>query len=50
MRPPTTPPEHVPGGEAVARLVEAGAFPFDGTHRDFAPPADWPLPPLPARP
>ncbi|CAM5515591.1 DUF402 domain-containing protein [Streptomyces viridifaciens] len=38
------------GGEAVARLVEAGAFPFDGTHRDFAPPADWPLPPLPARP
>ncbi|MCX4748770.1 DUF402 domain-containing protein [Kitasatospora sp. NBC_01287] len=37
-------------GERVAALVEAAAFPFDGTWCDYTPPADWTLPPLPAPP
>ncbi|GGZ09212.1 DUF402 domain-containing protein [Streptomyces nitrosporeus] len=31
-------------GAAVARLAEAGAFPFDGTWCDFRPPSHWTLP------
>ncbi|MFI8433500.1 DUF402 domain-containing protein [Streptomyces sp. NPDC079020] len=37
-------------GERVARLAEAGAFPFDGTWCDFRPPRHWRTPPLPPRP
>lgn len=28
-------------GESVVRLVEAGAFPFDGTYADFRPDPSW---------
>jgi hypothetical protein len=31
-------------GERVAALVEAGAFPFDGTWTDFRPDPDWEIP------
>ncbi|MFZ3472463.1 DUF402 domain-containing protein [Streptomyces sp. 4.24] len=37
-------------GERVAALVEAAAFPFDGTWCDFRPPASWTVPTLPALP
>lgn len=37
-------------GERVAALVEAAAFPFDGTWCDFRPPASWTVPDLPALP
>ncbi|MFG2039944.1 DUF402 domain-containing protein [Dactylosporangium sp. NPDC048998] len=36
-------------GERVAADVEAGAFPFDGTWRDFRPGPSWPVPRLPER-
>jgi hypothetical protein len=35
-------------GERVIALVEAGAFPFDGTWTDFRPDPAWPAPALPA--
>jgi Protein of unknown function (DUF402) len=35
-------------GERVIKLVEAGAYPFDGTHTDFRPDPSWPAPRLPA--
>jgi hypothetical protein len=35
-------------GERLAKAAEAGAFPFDGTWRDFTPPAGWALPVRPA--
>jgi Protein of unknown function (DUF402) len=31
-------------GERVVKLIESGAFPFNGTRQDFQPPAAWPLP------
>jgi Protein of unknown function (DUF402) len=31
-------------GERVAKLIEAGEFPFDGTWCDFAPDPAWPVP------
>jgi predicted RNA-binding protein associated with RNAse of E/G family len=34
-------------GERVIKDIEAGAFPFDGTWRDFGPGPAWPLPALP---
>jgi hypothetical protein len=34
-------------GERLASLVEAGAFPFDGTWCGFRPDASWTVPPLP---
>lgn len=34
-------------GERLASLAEAGKFPFDGTHIDFRPPAEWQIPGLP---
>ena len=35
-------------GERVVKIIEAGEFPFDGTHTDFRPPPDWGPLPLPA--
>jgi hypothetical protein len=35
-------------GERLVKLVEAGAFPFDGTYTDFRPDPSWPEPHLPA--
>jgi hypothetical protein len=35
-------------GERVIKLVEAGVYPFDGTHTDFRPGPSWPVPELPA--
>ncbi|MFD4033385.1 DUF402 domain-containing protein [Streptomyces sp. NPDC058637] len=32
-------------GERVARLADAGTFPFDGSWCDFRPPAHWTTPP-----
>lgn len=29
-------------GERLTKLIEAGDFPFDGTHTDFRPDPDWP--------
>jgi hypothetical protein len=37
-------------GSRVAARAEAGAFPFDGTWRDFRPDPAWPLPKLPPDP
>ncbi|GAA3510939.1 DUF402 domain-containing protein [Streptosporangium album] len=37
-------------GERVTGLIEAGAFPFDGSWCDFTPPATWGLPGLPTEP
>lgn len=37
-------------GERAVSLIEAGAFPFDGSWCDFCPPETWGLPELPARP
>lgn len=37
-------------GVRVTALVEAAAYPFDGTRCDFRPPAAWTLPPLPELP
>jgi hypothetical protein len=34
-------------GERMAKLVDAGAFPFDGTWCDFRPDPSWPVPVLP---
>jgi hypothetical protein len=34
-------------GERVIKLIEAGAYPFDGTHIDFRPDPSWPTPALP---
>jgi hypothetical protein len=34
-------------GERVIKLVEAGAYPFDGTCTDFRPDPAWPAPALP---
>jgi predicted RNA-binding protein associated with RNAse of E/G family len=31
-------------GRRVIELIEAGAFPFDGTWTDFRPDPDWPVP------
>jgi hypothetical protein len=31
-------------GHRVAKMIEAGAFPFDGTWTDFRPDPDWPVP------
>jgi hypothetical protein len=33
--------------EHVAALAAAGAYPFDGTHRDFRPEPEWGMPALP---
>jgi hypothetical protein len=35
-------------GERVVKEIEAGAFPFDGTHCRFRPDPDWAAPRLPA--
>lgn len=35
-------------GERVIELVEAAAYPFDGTYLDFRPDPAWPVPTLPA--
>lgn len=35
-------------GERVIKLVEAGAYPFDGSYTDFRPEPSWPRPSLPA--
>lgn len=35
-------------GERVIKLIEAGAYPFDGTGTDFRPDPTWPQPALPA--
>ncbi|MFR9779796.1 DUF402 domain-containing protein [Micromonospora sp. MS34] len=37
-------------GERLVELIEAGAYPFDGTHIDFRPDPAWPLLRLPAPP
>ncbi|MFD5818408.1 DUF402 domain-containing protein [Streptomyces sp. NPDC127038] len=37
-------------GKEVARLAEAGRFPFDGRWCDFRPSSDWGLPDRPAEP
>ncbi|MET8742754.1 DUF402 domain-containing protein [Streptomyces sp. NPDC004728] len=37
-------------GASVARLAEAGTFPFDGTWCDFRPPPSWTTPPRPPVP
>lgn len=37
-------------GDAVARLAEAGTFPFDGSWCDFRPPSAWTTPPRPPNP
>ncbi|GLW99189.1 DUF402 domain-containing protein [Microtetraspora sp. NBRC 16547] len=37
-------------GHRVAQLAETGRFPFDGSWCDFAPPSEWSLPELPAKP
>lgn len=37
-------------GASVARLAEAGTFPFDGTWCDFRPPSSWTTPPRPPVP
>jgi protein associated with RNAse G/E len=37
-------------GERATRLIEAGAYPFDGSWCDFSPPKTWDLPELPQPP
>lgn len=37
-------------GDTVARLAEAGTFPFDGSWCDFRPPSAWTTPPRPPNP
>ncbi|MGW1772881.1 DUF402 domain-containing protein [Streptomyces sp. NPDC002104] len=37
-------------GVRVTRLIEAAAYPFDGTWCDFRPPASWTVPDLPELP
>ncbi|WP_407837590.1 DUF402 domain-containing protein [Streptomyces sp. DSM 116496] len=37
-------------GVRVTRLIDAAAYPFDGTWCDFRPPASWPLPARPPLP
>ena len=32
-------------GDRMVKLIEAGDFPFDGTHTDFRPDPAWPVPP-----
>ena len=33
-------------GDRLITLIEAGDFPFDGTHTDFRPDPAWPVPQL----
>jgi hypothetical protein len=36
-------------GERLTGLIDAGVFPFDGTHTDFRPGSAWPVPRFPQR-
>ena len=35
-----------PAGERLIKVIEAGDFPFDGTHTGFRPDPGWPVPRL----